>query len=188
MSTNSASRPALASITAAIGVAVLTAFAAWSPPSFRKLVLFSLVYGLCVGGIVVWAAKEFGFKRLPAVVLGIGLTIAGLCLIAFRGHQQFQAEQAAAAKADADQAMARNIIESAAAHDPELAASLAEEQRQVESSFANYLALRVKPLGEWSQPWPIVFWAVEVLLAAACSGFLVSQQLPSPTIVTEEQT
>jgi len=180
------SRPVTAMMAAIISVAVLTAFAAWSPPSFRKLVLFSLAYGLCVGAIIVWAAKEFGLTRLPAVALTIGLTFTGLGVITLRGHQQLRAEQAAAAKADSDQAMARNIIEAAAAQDPELAASLAVERLGDRSSFADYLALRVKPLGEWQQPWPGVFWGVELLLAAASGYFLVSQQLRSPTVVAEE--
>ncbi len=182
------SQPVFALIAAVAGVAVLTAFAAWSPPSFRKLALFSIAYGLCVGGIVVWAAKEFGLARVLAIILSVGLTTTGLGLIAVRGHQQFQAEQMAVTKADPEQAMARNIIEAAAAQDPELAATLAAERRDNEPSFANYLALRVKPLGEWQQPWPVVFWGVEVLLATVCGAFLVSRQLRSPTVVTEEQT
>ncbi|MCA9076454.1 MAG: hypothetical protein KDA93_15610 [Planctomycetaceae bacterium] len=178
----------MAMLAAVIGVAVLTAFAAWSPPSIRKLLLFSVAYGLCVGAIVNRAAKDSGIRRLIAVGLTLGLTVTGLMVIAVRGHRQFEAEKTAAVKAAPDQAMARSIIEAAAVHDPQLAAQLAEEAETRELSFGDYLALRVRPLGEWSQPWPVVFWGAEVLLAAACSGFLVSRQLRSPTISTEEQT
>jgi len=181
-------RPVAGLLAGGIGVAVLTAFAAWSPPSFRKLVLFSLAYGLCVGGIVIWAAKEFGLARRGAVALTLVLTIAGLGLIAVRGHQQFQAEQAAAAKADPEQAMARNIMEAAAASDPKLAADLAEQQDSSHLSFTDYLALRVRPLGEWQQPWPVVFWGCELLLAAACGAVLVSRQLRPSPVVAKDQT
>lgn len=182
------SRVPSALLTSVVGVSVVTAFAAWSPPSFRKLVLFAVAYGLCVGGIAIWSAKEFGLNRLPAIVLTVALTMAGLGMIAWRGYHEYWVEVAAAAKADADQAMARNIIEAAAEHDPQLAAQLAVEGETRELNFADYLAHRVKPLGEWSQPWPIVFWGAEVLLASACSAFLVSSQLRSPTTLTEEQT
>ncbi len=175
-------RPFASVLTAIVGVAVLTAFAAWSPPSFRKLVLFSLAYGLCVGGIVVWAAKEFGLKRSFAGALTVGLTTTGLGMIALRSHQLFRGEQIAAAKADPDWAMARSIINAAAAQDPQLAATLTEEHHQTVPSFTDYLAMRVTPLGEWQKPWPVVFWGAEVLFATACGVFLVARKLRSPPV------
>lgn len=182
------SRTAIALICSIAGVAVLTAFAAWSPPSFRKLVLFSLAYGVCAGGILAWSANEFGLKRRLAVIMTVVLTATGLGLVAIRGYQQYQAEQAATAKADPEQAMARNIMEAAAANDPQLAEQLSEEKDKGRMSFPDYLALRVRPLGEWRQPWPTVFWGTEVILAAACGAFLVSRQLRSPLELTDEQT
>ena len=179
----------VSALTASIaGVAVLTAFAAWCPPSFRKLVLFSVAYGLCVGGIAVWSASEFGLKRLSAVIMAVILTATGLGLIAARGFQQYRAEQSATATADPAQAMARSIMESAAATYPELADDLTRKRGDIQRSFGDYLALRVRPLGEWEQPWPMVFWGAEVVLAAACGACLVSRKLRSPPELTDEQT
>lgn len=182
------SRVANALLTSIAGAVVLTAFAAWSSPTFRKLGLFSLAYGLCVGGIVGWSAREFGLKRVPAIVLAVALTMTGFAVIASKGYHEYRTEVTAAARVEPDQAMARNIIEAAAEHDPQFAAQLEKERKAKELSFGDYLALRVRPLGEWSQPWPVVFWGAEVLLATLCGAFLVSRQMRSSPVMVEEQT
>jgi len=53
-----------------------------------------------------------------------------------------------------------------------------EERQQVlveKSRFAAYLQHRVKELGDWSAPWPVVFWLGELLLGTA-AGVVVFRQ------------
>jgi hypothetical protein len=152
----------------------LTAFTAWVPQEGRKLLLFSIAFALCVGGIAVWVAREYRLSRRWAVMQSMSLTIAGLVLIAVQGHRELCAERK---KAEKEESLLVAILEATA--DPDSA--LAEmEARHRAPSFADYLALRVQPLGEWPQPWPWVFWISEILLAAAAGMLLVARLLRTP--------
>jgi hypothetical protein len=153
----------------------LTAFTAWVPQEGRKLLLFSMAFALCVGGIVVWVAREYRLSKRWAVIQSVSLTIAGLVLIAVQGHRELRAERK---KAEMEESLLVTILE--AIDDPNSA--LAEMvQRHRLPSFADYLALRVLPLGEWPQPWPWVFWIAEILLAAAAGMLLVIRLLRTPS-------
>ncbi len=182
------SRPIVALPVAVIGMAVLTAFAAMVPVGVRKLLLFSVAFGLCCGAIVLWAAREFGLVRQWAVCLTVPLVFLGLSLIAVQGHRQLRAERAEAAKENPEQAMALGILEAAAESDPQLAAELDRRRRERAPAFADYLALRVSPLGEWPQPWPFVFWGAEMLFAGAAGGLLVSRQLRAAQEPVEQES
>ncbi len=181
------SRPVIGLLAAIAGVCVLTAFAAMVPVGARKLLLFSVAFGLCAGGIVLWAAREFGLARRWAVCLTVPLVLGGLSLIAVQGHRQLRAERAEAAKADPQQAMALGILEAAAESDPQLAADLDRRRREQDPAFADYLALRVSPLGEWPQPWPTLFWGAEMLLAGAAGGLLVFRRLRAAQEPVEQE-
>lgn len=180
MGERSTSRPVVAALVAVAGVAVLTAFAATAPVAMRKLVLYSVAFGMCGGSIVVWAAREFGLTRRWAMGLTVPLVVAGLMLVAAQGLRQLRNEQAAAATDDPRQAMARSILEAAAEDNPELASALQRERRERVPSFADYLALRVRPLGEWRQPLPILFWVGEVFVAAVAGALVASRVLRQP--------
>jgi len=170
-------------LAAAAGVAVLTAFASLVPQGGRKLLLFSLLYGLSVGALVSWSAREFALGRRSASLLAGCLIMAGLAVIAAQGHRQLLSEYAAAARSDPKQALGRRILEAAAEHEGTPASPDAErlddERGGAGPSFFDYLALRVQPLGEWPRPWPEVFWGFEVALAAAAGGWL-TWRLPPP--------
>lgn len=47
-----------------------------------------------------------------------------------------------------------------------------EEIRRERVTFAGYLQYRVTALGKWEAPWPTVFWATEVLIAATAGTWL----------------
>lgn len=180
-------RPATGLLICTLGAGVLTAFAALAPAGMRKLVLFSMGYGLCFGGIVLWSAREFRLPRIWCVAVTPLLIVAGLMAIAIQGHRQLRAEKAAAAgAAAAEQKMAQSILDAAAKHDPALAAQLGRQRPDHHTSFIDYLALRVRPLGEWAAPWPVVFWSVEVLLAAAAGTLLVVRVRSTPVDSVEE--
>ncbi|MBX3436722.1 MAG: hypothetical protein KF861_04465 [Planctomycetaceae bacterium] len=179
-------RPVLAVLAILGAVGVWTAFAALAPTGMRKLVLFPVAFGLGTGAIVAWAAREFHLEKRWAAVLTVPLVMAGLCLIASRGLSELRAEQAAIV-APAEQSMARAILEAAAQNDPTLAQELAAPDSTSVPSLSDYLAFRVRPLGEWSQPWPSVFWGAEILLASVAGAWTASR-LPRRTQHSSEAT
>ncbi|MGE0375236.1 MAG: hypothetical protein AB7I48_28310 [Planctomycetaceae bacterium] len=182
-----ASHPALGLLMCVIAAGVLTAFVALAPAGIRKLLLFATGYGLSCGGIVLWCAREFGVPKRWSVAMTPLLIVAGLGVIALQGQRQLRAEQAAAAAAAAaEQKLAQSLFDAAAEQDPALAAQLNRQRSEQAPSFVDYLALRVRPLGEWGPPWPVVFWSVEVLLAAAAGTLLVLRMIHTPPAPIEE--
>ena len=112
-------------------------------------------------------------RRWIAGLLVITFTLMSLTATAFRGWTQLKEDRQLAAKSSPEQAMAVRMMESAADDDPEIAAELAVLRRRLIPTFADYLAIRTKPLGEWRQPWPIVFWGGEILLACVAGVVVV---------------
>jgi hypothetical protein len=167
---------ALGVTVATVAAAVITAFSSVAPAAFHKLILFSIAYGAAVGGIIVWAASEFGLSRKVGLPLTMLLIVCGLTSIAVSRHQRLRQEAQAAAKQDAKQMMGLNLLKSAAADDPEIAADYERHRRRLNPTFADYLAVRVRPLGEWEHPWPSLFWAAELCLALS-AGLLLYWKL-----------
>lgn len=154
---------------AVAGVLVLTALASWAPAAFRKLGLFSIFYGGCVGGLCGWSLREASVPRRGTLFLAAVLTLAGLVAIAVHGAWRFREEQQAAANADPQQAMALNVLQAAADTDPEIAADLAARRQRMNPTFRDYLAVRTRALGEWQFPWPSAFWAAEIFVSAGAA-------------------
>lgn len=170
-----------------VAAAVLTAFSSVAPAGLRKLVLFAVGFGLVTGVLVAWAARENRVSRRVALLVSTILILAGLSVTAARSHAQLVAAQQAANRQNPDNLMGLNMLREAAANDSEVADILVRRQRQLHPEFVDYLATRVTHLGEWSQPWPVVFWIGELCLAVVAGGIVVVRGTPEQSLATSEQ-
>ena len=159
-------------LAATVGAAVVTAFSSVAPAAIHKLVLFSIAYGLGVAWIVAWASAEFGMPRRVGLTLALVLIGSGLVAIAMYRHHRYCRETESAAKSDPEQMMALNLLKSGAQDDPEVAADYQRYLRRLNPTFTDYLAVRVRPLGEWEHPRPTGFWAAEIVLATFAGAVL----------------
>lgn len=159
-----------------VGAAVLTALASVLPAGARKLVLFAVAFGMGTGLIAAYAARHFATPRRVVLTLVPLLTLAGLMFIAHRTWREYQRLQQAADIENRRNAPASAMLEAIAADDPETARMLEREQAATAPGFLQYLAVRTRPLGEWSQPWPLLFWIGELVLACV-GGLLVADRM-----------
>ena len=167
-------------IVGTLAVGTLSILAGLAPPAAKKLVLLPVLFGCASGLVLGFLARELRIPRggflwsVSAMILLAG----GLHLMSV-SYRQFHEMAAAAAAANPQDAMALSLMEQAAEHDPEIAASLREHRRQRDPQLEDYLAHRVSPLGTWPAPWPALFASVELLLATAagldCCRRLISR-------------
>lgn len=151
-----------------LAVGTLSILAGLAPPAAKKLVLLPVLFG-CVSGLALgFLARELQIPRagFAAVASALILLAGGIHLLSV-SYRQFHKTAAAAAASNPEDAMALSLMEQAAEHDPEIAASLREHRRQRDPQFEDYLTHRVSPLGNWPAPWPALFASGELLLATA---------------------
>jgi hypothetical protein len=163
---------------AVVGVAVLTAVASVMPAGARKLVLFAIAFGVATGWMVAAAAKQFATPRRVALLLVPLLTTAGLGFVAQRTWREYQSLQRTADIENPRRSAPSPMLEAIAVSDPETAKMLERERSSEAPGFLEYLAVRTRPLGEWPEPWPVLFWGGELLLATL-AGLLVVRRMSS---------
>lgn len=163
---------------AIIGAAVLTALASVMPAGARKLVLFAVAFGMGIGWIVAVAARHFATPRRMVLLLVPLLTIAGLSFVAQRTWRQYQALQRTADIENSQSPLPPPMLEAISANDPQTAEMLQRERSHDAPSFLQYLAVRTRPLGEWRDPWPALFWVGEVSLACVAGVYVAHRMLP----------
>jgi hypothetical protein len=172
---------------AVVGAVVLTAVASVMPAGTRKLVLFAVVFGMGTGWIVAAAAGQFAAPRRTALLMVPLLTITGLGFVAQRTWREYQALQRAADVEHPQHSALSPMLEAIAANDPETAQMLQREQSLQAPSFLEYLAVRTRPLGEWRNPWPTLFWVGELLLASLAGLLVAHRMLPVLPRETESE-
>lgn len=146
---------------ALVGLTAVTLGAAHAPGRVRLLGLFAVAFGAACGWGLARAALAMETARgrwagpvMVAVLIAsaeIGLTLESWRLyIADRRREYFE---------DSAKKIPKPLQEAAM-----------RELRPIferETRLEAYLLHRVKNLGEWASPWPMVFWLVEVLLGTA---------------------
>ena len=162
-----------------LGLAELTVYA---PAAIRKILLFSIAFGVVTGFIVSWSAKIARTPRVLAVTQAGLLILLGLSLMAVRSHHRLREELERANRKSPQPTFDAMLAEQLAADDPELAMSLERRRRLERPSSRDYLAIRLQPLGEWTTPWPAVFWGVEILLAMLAGVYVVHRRLRSISV------
>jgi hypothetical protein len=144
------------------GLSVLTGHL---PPRLRLLVLFSVAFGLLVGGAAGLLADEFGVRRVRRSSAALFLlTVAGLVNQTLTAYRQEQAAGRARAQADPQQMLALQFLQSAMADDPELKQRYLEERARLQPTFGDYLAQRWSRWGRMPAPWPAIIWGAELML------------------------
>ena len=98
-------------------------------------------------------------------------------------RQHFKTDPNALLVAQAVRPAENNDEPQAKAHAEEMLKTIQrnEQRRQQmlaeKSSFAAYLSNRVSPLGDWTAPWPLVFWVFEVFLGSSAGTWLMARSL-----------
>jgi xanthosine utilization system XapX-like protein len=142
--------------------------AAQAPPRIRLIGIFPVMLGLLIGGLVVWLAEKLDavasrrFQVVAAMLLAVG-GWGGLTWETFR----------------------RDEVLSVKSANQELAARLMKEFEQQTNTphleldrpttvkaFRAYLARRVQQLGDWSRPWPELFWGLELVMTGVAAGWV----------------
>lgn len=179
MNRSASSQPLLGLVVTIVAVLVLVGLAAEAPAGLRKIGLFSLAIGIGIGWITSSFGRHFGTSRRVMLAITPVLIVAGLIYVAIRTHSQFVTLQRAAEREHPEQSLPTPMLETIAANDPQTAEMLELENAAREPDFSRYLAVRTRPLGEWTSPWPLIFWICELVLAAGTGTFVVSRRLTS---------
>lgn len=162
-----------------VGLTALVLAAAHTPGRIRLLGLFAVAFGcVCGWGLarVATALKVNAGRLTAAIIAGVliaaaetGLTLESWRLYVVELRQIYDPEASTEVVGKGQPFVPPSVLKKARE----------DRQRVLEekSRFATYVQHRVKNLGEWPSPWPIVFWAAEVLLgtAAGVAAFLASR-------------
>ncbi len=164
-----------------IAAAALAIAFAHFPPTFKKLGLFAVAYGVLVGVAGVWLAPSAErVRRRPwlSTFLVVILAIAGQIGIAAESFRVERAEEQRLERANPNQLLARRLLESAQEPpDAKSRASLDEFRRNYNragDSFGDYLEFRVSNLGIRSKWGASLFWVAEVALGGLAAGWIFS--------------
>ena len=165
-----------------VAVFVLTLCAVHAPSRIKLLGLFAVAYGLLAGWGTGQLARISGIhsRRIVAIV-SFGVIIAGQVGMALESHRLFAAELRRQYQADPIAALLKQLPFPQQPKDQAKLKETIEQNRRERArrlaeltSFSAYLQHRVKSLS-WSQPWAVLLWAVEVLLASAAGAFLAGR-------------
>lgn len=184
---------------AVIAVSLAALLAAHLPDRAKLLGLFPLVWGLAAGAGLRWWAHECHLAAprwmlLCALLLLLGGE-AGIVLETWRGHRsdlqrQFAKDPSAGFVKQAQQAAATSALEKASPEETALRQQLQAEVERVREvrrqtrSLSAFLRRRLKALGDWSQPWPELFWGGEIVLGSLAGMWILSR--PAPPIAAIE--
>ncbi|WP_010588160.1 hypothetical protein [Schlesneria paludicola] len=176
-----------------LATTALTLVSAHAPPRIRLIGLFSIAFGALVGWAIVQLAIRFD-AMLPRRIVGLTavvLTIAGLIGCMIETYRQTRWPDSPKGQMSAQlhdlglkmvEEMNRQIKPSDTASQVDLYATM---------SFRRFLARRLAQLGEWSSPWPELFWAAEIGLAAVTSFWVATRSMlntpsvPEPSSTTQ---
>jgi hypothetical protein len=183
-----------------VGLTALTLAAAHAPGRIRLLGLFAVAFGAVCGWGLARGAAYFAVTVMPVdsslkrkqrndnsrpslalqasimrlVIVGVliaaaetGLTLESWRLYVVELRKLYDPEASTEAVGGGQPFVPDSLLKQAR-----------EERQQVlveKSRFAAYLQHRVKELGDWSAPWPAVFWLGELLLGTA-AGVVVFRQ------------
>ena len=163
-------------IVGVLGVWVLSFGAAFAPPIVKRLLLFYAGFGVVAGTCLGWLARELIGRTSRFTSLGGSLLIVlgGIHLATVSYGEYWESCQARAAERPDDVA-ALSMLERIAEQDPQLREPYLEERRTYDPRFVDYLWHRVSAIGPWPAPWPVLFWIVELLVAAGLGGWVIGR-------------
>ena len=165
-----------------IAVTALSIAAAHAPPRIRLIGLFSIVFGLMVGWVVVWLASQLQAEpgRRFAVVTAVLLSLSGLIGSTWQSSRLDELRSMQSGK----DALAARLIKEFEQQDKQ---PVSDHQRRSEvTEFQKYLSRRLKNLGNWTTPWPECFWVSELIAAAIAAGWMSYQSLSAGAINVAE--
>ncbi len=165
-----------------IAVTAISIAAAHAPPRIRLIGLFSIVFGLMVGWVVVWLASQLQAEpgRRFAVVTAVLLSLCGLIGSTWQSSRLDELRSMQSGK----DALAARLIKEFEQQDKQ---PVSDHQRRSEvTEFQKYLSRRLKNLGNWTTPWPECFWVSELIAAAIAAGWMSYQSISAAVINVPE--
>jgi hypothetical protein len=169
-----------------VGLTALTLAAAHAPGRIRLLGLFAVAFGAVCGWGLARGAAYFGVSdrsivRLVTAMILIGAAETGLTLESWRLY-------VVDLRKTYDPEASAEVVGGGQPFVPDSLLKKAREERQraleAKSRLPAYLRHRVKNLGDWPAPWPVVFWVGEVILGTA-AGVAVCLRSGGKPCVTE---
>ena len=157
-------------VTSVAAIAALALAAAHAPPRIRLIGLFSIAFALLVGWLLGRLAERLDAHPSRGLIgtIAVFLSIAGLIGATW---EAFRLELSRRPKSPND-AIAERLIEQMKTQ-TKLPPFENREQSAL-LAFRRYLSGRIRQLGEWSSPWPEVFWISELVTAAAASYWMAT--------------
>ena len=165
-----------------IAVTAISIAAAHAPPRIRLIGLFSIVFGLMVGWVVVWLESQLQAEpgRRFAVVTAVLLSLCGLIGSTWQSSRLDELRSMQSGK----DALAARLIKEFEQQDKQ---PVSDHQRRSEvTEFQKYLSRRLKNLGNWTTPWPECFWVSELIAAAIAAGWMSYQSISAAVINVPE--
>lgn len=169
----------------AIFLTAVTLLCAHAPARIRLLGLFAVAYGLFSGYALKHLARIVALRQAGAIIaLTFVAVAAGQSALTLESYRIAAAAHASEMQreleSDKSRAALALILQSSAPPADSQARQMFDEMQEtlgIRMSFANYLARRFSTLGQWSSPWPEIFWSVEILMSAAAGAWMASRPM-----------
>lgn len=158
-------------IASVVSTGAVAVAAANAPPRIRLIGLFPVAFGLLVGWIVTWLRNPFDARpgRLTTTIAAVVLALCGWIGAIWESYRLDKAMFLASPQDRmAAQMMQEFEKQSGAPQGPTV-------NPLREMSFPEFLARRLKQLGNWPSPWPECFWVGELLATATLAGYLAGR-------------
>jgi hypothetical protein len=149
-----------------------------SPPRIRLIGLFSVAFGLAVGWLL---ARLVDQLESPASRRAIGVasavfTLCGLIGSTWETSRLNEIQETKRVNEVLEARLLEQTLKMAGDREGNISLPSLPKASMSLTVFRGHLARRIRPLGEWSSPWPEAFWCLELIVAAAASAWISTRR------------
>ncbi len=183
-------------ISSILSILVLGYFSAFVPGRFKLLGLFACSLGLMSSGLILYWKNMWSMNHIQSLKT-VSFVFAIICFAWSTYHsfqkfksnlnQQLSVQNSSLVPLNKNQAKIIQTEEDRT--DKEVRQSIRKmlDSMKQDTTFPAYLRYRVSSIGNWSSPWPMIFWLTELLLAGVTSclftGRFLTKGIPIPNHV-----
>lgn len=151
---------------------ILSLVTTYVPAPLKKIGLYFVLCGGLMGWLTAFIGRECSIVSRKALrTAGFVFALASLLNLSWLSSRALLKESEAALEKSPEAKLARTFSEQPNG-DPQTRESF---RRRYQPGFVDYLQVRVSPLGDWSAPWPVVFWGMELLAGSLCGAWMAAR-------------
>ena len=166
-------------LVALVLITALSLLAVHLPERLKLLLVYAVVYGLIAGGALTTLAVKFGLTINSKLTLTlVCLIIFGQSLVLYLSHDRYKAATLKQFKADrTSMVIDRMFSTGEPPEDPQARKEYEQVFKQFQAAkterketeerllqISSYLQHRISPVAKLNDPWPHLFWLLELIL------------------------